>query len=92
MKWSDAKGYCSSLSLDGYSDWRLPKQEELYYLADRTKYKPAIDTNYFDIKSSWYWSATGYKNDSSSAWIVYFGNGDDSWDKHSLTNFAVCVR
>jgi hypothetical protein len=70
----------------------LPIEEELYYLADRTKYKPAIDTDYFSVKSKWYWSATTYKNDSSSSWIVLFNDGYDGWFKRSNTGYALCVR
>jgi len=90
--WSDAKKYCQDLTLDGYSDWRLPSVEELYYLGDITKYNPALDTNYFGVKSSWYWSNTTYKNNSSYAWLVNFFNGDDNCFEQSYTGYVLCVR
>ena len=90
--WSDAKSYCSSLSLDGSSSWRLPTQEELYYLGDMTKSKPAIDSSYFDIENNYYWSDTTYKNDSSYAWSVYFKFGGDYWYSKSSKYLALCVR
>jgi hypothetical protein len=91
--WSEAKEYCRNLSIDGYDDWRLPNFDELYYLADRSKYKPAIDDNYFDVKTDdWYWSSTAYKNNSSKAWVVSFDSGSDFWDFESGDDFVRCVR
>jgi hypothetical protein len=90
--WNDAKSYCSSLSLDGITNWRLPTQKELYYLADRNRYKPAIDDNYFSIKiDDWYWSATTDKSDTSGAWIVDFYSGDDFNSVKSLERYVLCV-
>ena len=49
MNWNSAKRYCSNLSVNGYSDFRLPTEKELYYLADRKKRYPAVDTSYFNL-------------------------------------------
>jgi len=88
--WEDAVSYCNNLSLAGRS-WRLPEQEELYYLGDVSKYDPAIDTDYFTVKSSYYWSNTVYENDSSSAWFVHFEGGDDLWFHKTRTDYVLCV-
>jgi hypothetical protein len=87
--WESSKQYCEILELDGYDDWRLPTIKELYYLADRSRKHPAIDTDYFESKSRWYWSSI---EDSSDAWYVYFGNGYDFYGNKSNKYYVRCVR
>ena len=72
-----AEQTCSDLDLAGHTDWRLPTVEELFALADRSKVRPAIDTDAFpDTKSDWYWSSTVHASVSSYAWVVGFDNGN----------------
>lgn len=72
-----AEKACAEATLAGHTDWRLPAVEELFALADRTRYSPAIDTAFFpSCKSEWYWTATPYAaSPSDYAWIVYFSSG-----------------
>jgi hypothetical protein len=57
--WKDALAYCESLSLAGYTDWRMPTPKELERLVDLGKSSPAIDTTYFpNTKSGLYWTGT----------------------------------
>ena len=45
--WSDSIDYCENLVLGEYTNWHLPNYNELYSLADRSKYNPAI-SNVFE--------------------------------------------
>ena len=49
MPWSDASGYCESLTVGGITDWRLPNIKELWSFRDFSAGWPWVDTDYFDL-------------------------------------------
>jgi len=87
-----ASKYCKDLIIDSYDDWRLPTYKELYYLADRKYYAPAINRNYFQEKGHWYWSSTEHAKYKNQFWYVRFDEGSDLYDDKSRVNHARCVR
>lgn len=76
----------------GHSDWRLPTVEELFFLADRSKFAPAIDASVFECESAYYWSSTPYAPLSGVAWGVYFNSGFSDYLSRGYGNFVRAVR
>ncbi|RFF51696.1 DUF1566 domain-containing protein [Xanthomonas campestris] len=90
---ADCEATCKALTLAGHSDWDLPTIEELQLLVDRTRYSPAIDTEFFhDIQDDWYWSKTAAAWSSASAWSVNFNDGGVGYDHRNGNGFALAVR
>lgn len=76
-KWAEAQSYCENLTLESFSDWRLPTFEELQGIADTTQLScPFVVA---PLKATtvcgWYWSSTLDKGSSSKAWGVNFNFG-----------------
>jgi hypothetical protein len=88
-----ATTYCESLTLGGYSDWRLPSIEELETLVDDGRYNPAVTTKVFQhISSFHYWSSTTSALYTSKAWNVVFYDGHSSGSYKSNYYCVRCVR
>ena len=91
--WTEAIAYCEDLTLEEYSDWRLPNRNELLSIVDYNKYNPAIKEDVFThITSSYCWSSTTYASNTSYAWRINFNNGGTyNYDKTNST-YVRCVR
>ncbi len=90
--WEEAIDYCESLTLGGYSDWRLPNFYELYYLADRSKFDPSLSSVFQNSLSNFYWSSTAKAEDTSYAWVVNFYSGYDYFNNKTGNMYIRCVR
>ena len=90
---AECEAAAKALDLLGHTDWDLPTIEEYQLLIDRTRYSPAINTDFFkDIQNDWYWSKTPAAWSSASAWYVSFGDGLVGLNRRYGYGFALAVR
>ena len=85
MDWESAKKTCDELILNGYSDWRLPTEDELNALYVNWK-----NVGVGGYKDAFYWSSTkGHFGNVDEALLQYFGTGG-----HRATDkrYPACVR
>ena len=89
--WFDANQHCGDLFFGGKADWRLPTVEELFPLADRSRFDPGIDP-VFDCRSDEYWSSSISVSNADNAWLVGFQYGNAFWDAKANKYYVRCVR
>jgi hypothetical protein len=76
MTFESASAYGPSLSLGGYSDWRLPTCLELFSINSYDRVNPAVNTLYFSKTAAEYWWTSETRTDDlSSVWVVNAGGG-----------------
>ncbi len=90
--WDEAQSYCTSLALEGHSDWRTPTVEELVEITDQTNTDPAIDSIFKNTVSSAYWSSLASDTNVSVAWFVYFYSGFANWKAKNGDAYVRCIR
>ncbi len=89
--WAQATATTSSYA--GKNDWRLPTQNELLTIVERSAYGPAINATIFPgTPGAYFWSASAYAEGSDGAWAVYFDSGSDYPDHKSLSYYVRLVR
>ncbi|ETR65915.1 MAG: hypothetical protein OMM_13527, partial [Candidatus Magnetoglobus multicellularis str. Araruama] len=77
----------------GFSDWRLPSQQELRTIVHAVNYNPTIQTDYFqNTQAKYYWSSTANDYNSDTAWGVYFYNGHDGNSDKVSSAYVRAVR
>jgi hypothetical protein len=90
---TQARTYCSNLTLGKFTNWRLPTLSELLSIVDYTRYEPAILKEFSQSeKESLYWSSTPYAKDSDKYWGVHSGDGSSSGATEYYDRYVRCVR
>jgi len=89
---SEAKEYCRSLFLNGFSDWKLPTIKELQTIVDITRVKPAINDQFKFIEPTSYWSSSEDIIDDGYGWYIGFKTGATYKDNKDYACFVRCVR
>jgi len=92
MDWQSAINHCEALTLESYSDWRLPNINELKTIIDRTKVSPAIVDGFENASSNDYWSSTTYEGNKNLAWDVDFYSGSTNYSYKGNSYYVRCVR
>ncbi|MEN6508869.1 MAG: DUF1566 domain-containing protein [Smithella sp.] len=88
INWYDAQKYCENYRGGGYTDWRMPKKEELAELFDKgnpkhqacfPKYEIYL-TNLIDLSCCCPWASEREDNDAA---YFNFDHGRTHWDERS---------
>ena len=90
QNWDSAVAYCDNLTLDNYSDWRLPTLTELQTIVDINNH-PTRKTGFQYAVGSIYWTSDiriGFY--LSSRKVFDFWNGLEDWFPEINSNIKKC--
>ncbi len=92
INWSDAKRYCENYRGGGYTDWRLPTQEELEGLYDKNKKTKHFHvTRLMELTACCPW-ASEIRGSEANLFVFDFGFKYISEQSHTRNSRALPVR
>lgn len=72
----NASIYVDTMTLGGYTDWRLPSAHEAFTIMNLDVTNPALNKTYFTPSlAEYWWSSTKQYNDASKIWVTNAGGG-----------------
>lgn len=76
MTIENARLYCDTLTLGGYTDWRLPELRESFSILNHRYANPALDAAIFTkTAAEYWWTADVQANDTGKIWVTNAGGG-----------------
>ncbi len=76
MTVENAVKYCDTLTLGGYTDWRLPTPHEAFSILNLQNNKPALDTKFFTkTTAEYWWTNSKQSDDPTKIWCTNAGGG-----------------
>ena len=76
MTFEAAQIFVNSMTLGGYTDWRLPNGIELFSLNNFDRLNPAMNTSYFPkTLAEYWWTGEIRADDATKVWAVNAGGG-----------------
>lgn len=82
MTYEDAQAYVDTLTLGGYTDWRLPNINESVSILNLNLVNPSLDTNVFTLTDAQYWWCNEARvDDVNKIWCTNAGGGQGAHAK-----------
>jgi hypothetical protein len=76
MSIENAIVFCDSLTLGGYTNWRLPSAQESFSILNLQNANPAMNTTYFtNTGAEYWWTSERQANDTNKIWCTNAGGG-----------------
>lgn len=76
MKIENAITYCDTLTLGGFTNWRLPTAQESFSILNMQNVNPALNTTYFpNNNAEYWWTSERQANDTNKIWVTNAGGG-----------------
>ena len=91
----DAINYCKKLSLEGYSNWRLPTVDEYKYIFDLTREDEILlDKKFRFVIKDDYWTSdrTWYRNFGKYAYFIKIKSAHSYYQNRSYKKYVRCVK
>ena len=76
MTITDAEIYCDTLTIGGFTDWRLPNPSESFSILNHQNVNPALNSSIFTLTAAEYWwTSARQANDTTKIWVTNAGGG-----------------